>query len=218
MQDIAELERRITAALERIARGLDRTPESAAPAGPGIGGSDLAVPAVGGLAGATPDLAEPEPAVTAAPDLPDSAAELAVLTEALDEERMANAQLSERLKVVRNKEARLRRGLEDQIADLVRQLDAQGLELGRAHGTMVQQGGQLRALREAVEAQVADPALINRTMQVELEALRATRGAEVAELDVILAALDPLIAKAPAAKAPPMNAPHSKQGAADAGT
>lgn len=159
MQDIAELERRITAALERIATGLDRAPVAAAPVSDSV----------------------------------DSTAERDRLTEALDEERMANAQLAERLRVVRDKEARLREGLEQQIADLMRQLDAQGLELSRAHRTMVQQGGQLRSMREAAEANVVDPAMINRTMEVEMEALRATRGAEVAELDDILAALDPLL-------------------------
>lgn len=164
MQDIAELERRITAALARIAIGLDRAP---VPAGP------------------------VEPLVIADPE---ATAEIALLSAALDEERMAAAQLAERLRVVRDKEAKLRSALEEQVAELMRQLDAQGLELSRAHRTMVQQGGQLRALREAAEAQVADPALINRTMEVEMEALRATRGAEVAELEDILAALDPLLA------------------------
>ena len=180
MQDIAELERRITAALERIATGLDRAP--------------VVVPEPGKIEPQAPDHGDAE--------------ELARLTEALDEERMANAQLAERLKVVRDKEAKLRGGLEEQIADLMRQLDAQGLELSRAHRTMVQQGGQLRVLREAAEAQVADPAMINRTMEVEMEALRATRGAEVAELDDILAALDPLLA----------NATPAHEGAADART
>lgn len=170
MHDIAELERRITAALERIATGLDR-------------GLDR---------GAAPDAAPNG----RGPEQPDLAAEVARLTSALDEEQMANAQLAERLRVVREQEARLRGRLEDQIAELMRQLDAQGLELSRAHRTMVLQGGQLRALREAAEAQVADPALINRTMEVEMEALRATRGAEVAELEDILSALDPLLADA----------------------
>jgi hypothetical protein len=170
MQDIAELERRITAAMERIAKGLDRAPAPVDPLTPVESGTPGAV-------------------ATAGRD------EVTRLTESLDEERMANAQLAERLKVVRDKEAKLRGALEEQIADLMRQLDAQGLELSRAHRTMVQQGGQLRSLREAAEAQVADPALINRTMEVEMEALRATRGAEVAELEDILAALDPLIAE-----------------------
>lgn len=169
MQDIAELERRITAALERIAngvaKGLDQTP-------------------------AAPQGLEPSPQ-----DQPETILELDRLTAALDEEQMANAQLSERLRVVRDKEAKLRSALEDQIAALLRQLDAQGLELSRAHRTMVQQGGQLRSLREAAESLVADPALINRTMEVEMEALRATRGAEVAELEDILAAFDPLMAQ-----------------------
>lgn len=165
MQDIAELERRITAALERIATGLDRAPTLS------------------------------EPAAASAAD--DHTAEIVRLSTALDEEQMANAQLSERLKVVRDKEAKLRSALEEQIADLLRHFDAQGLELSRAHRTMVMQGGQLRALREAAETRVADPALINRTMEVEMEALRATRGAEVAELEDILSALDPLIADAP---------------------
>ncbi len=166
MQDIAELERRITAALERIAKGLESAP---APA---------------------------EVATAQSPDDTDLHDELDRLSTALDEEQMANAQLSERLKVVRDKEAKLRSALEDQIADLVRQLDAQGLELSRAHRMMIQQGGQLRALREAAEENATDPALINRTMEIEMEGLRATRGAEVAELEDILAVLDPLIAQA----------------------
>lgn len=164
MQDIAELERRITAALERIARGVEGLP--------------------------TAPTVEPE-----VPDTSGFTAEIARLTEALDEEQMANAQLAERLKVVRDKESKTRDALEDQIAQLMRQVDAQGLELSRAHRTMVQQGGQLRALREAAEAGITEPNLINRTMQAEMEALRATRGAEVAELDDILSALDPLLAE-----------------------
>lgn len=180
MQDIAELERRITAALERIARSVEGLPA-------------------------------PPPA-----GAPDQSAEIARLSDDLDEERMANAQLAERLRVVRDKEVKLRDGLEDQIAQLMRQVDAQGLELSRAHRTMVQQGGQLRALREAAEAGMAEPHLINRTMQAEMEALRATRGAEVAELDDILAALDPLLADAPPAERPPADRPLVEEGAADA--
>jgi TolA-binding protein len=188
MQDIAELERRITAALERIATGLDR------------------VPAAG------------EPVVEPAGDASDLTAELSRLTTALDEEQMANAQLAERLRVVRGKEAKLRETLQVQIANLMRQLDAQGLELSRAHRTMVQQGGQLRALREAAEAQVTDPALINRTMEVEMEALRATRGAEVAELEDILAALDPLIADPLIADPLIADVSHVPEGGSDART
>jgi len=174
MQDITELERRITAALERIARGVE------------------------GLQVSTPEPVEPAPspddAGTPGRDVADKAGEIARLSEELDEERMANAQLSERLRVVRDKEAKLRNGLDEQIAVLMRQVDAQGLELSRAHRTMVQQGGQLRSLRETAEAGLSDPAAIDRTLLAELEGLRATRTAEVAELDDILTALDHLLA------------------------
>ncbi|MGL6211126.1 MAG: hypothetical protein ACRC14_15000 [Paracoccaceae bacterium] len=160
MQDIAELERRITAALERIAKGVEGRQ-------------------------AAPEVS----------DAPDHSAELTRLTDALDEERMANAQLQERLRVVREKETKQRGTLEEQIAQLMAQVDAQGLELSRAHQVIVQQGGQLRDLREAAEAGPIDASLINQTMHIELDALRATRSIEVAELDDILAALDPLIAE-----------------------
>ena len=40
---------------------------------------------------------------------------------------------------------------------------------------------------------MADPGLINRAMQAELEALRATRAAEASEMSDILAALGPIV-------------------------
>jgi hypothetical protein len=55
---------------------------------------------------------------------------------------------------------------------------------------------QLSALRAAEAAKVADPSLINKAMATELDALRAQRLTEVAEIDEILAALDPHIAEA----------------------
>ncbi len=90
MQDIAELERRITAALERITRGVDTL---------GAAASEAAAPA-------------------------EDSAEITRLTEALDEERMANAQLNERLRVIRDREAEARAGLEAKIAQLTAELEA----------------------------------------------------------------------------------------------
>lgn len=95
MQDIAELERRITAALERITKGVV-----------GLERPAVAEGAVAGLAD-----------------------EIARLTEALEEERMANAQLSERLRVVRDREAEARAGLEAKVAGLTAELD--GLNASR---------------------------------------------------------------------------------------
>ena len=85
MQQISELERRITAALERIGRGVE-----------GLTAANAAPSAM----------------------LPES--EFAKLNDVLDEERMANAQLNERLRVHRDREV----ALANQVTDLTAQLAA----------------------------------------------------------------------------------------------
>lgn len=170
MQQIAELERRITAALERIGRGVealsapDVASASAAPGGLAVSG--------------------------------DGEGEVARLIEALDEERMANAQLNERLKVVREKEAETQAGIAAKLAESGRQLEAYGAELTRLRRTVIQLNGELGKLREAAASGVAEPQLINRAMLAELEALRGSRASEAAELADIVAALNPLIEEA----------------------
>ncbi len=164
MQDIAELERRITAALDRIGLGLDRMPVGVA------------------SARTTPDDAQ--------------AKELARVQAALDEERMVTAQLNERLKSVKDKEALLRAELDEKCQRLTRQLDTQGLELQRMRKSAVQLREQLREIREA-QLRDTDPHLVNKAMLTELEALRATRMTEMAEMDELIAELSPLLEEAP---------------------
>jgi chromosome segregation ATPase len=166
MQEIAELERRITAALERIGRGVE-----------------------------TLSIA---PASDAASELPASMAEaeLARLTEALDEERMANAQLNERLRVVRDKDGSEKAALEAQIADLAGQLEGQSTELTRLRRVVDQLNGELADLRDVAERGVTEPEHINKAMLAELQALRSARASEAEELAEIVAALNPLIAEA----------------------
>lgn len=53
----------------------------------------------------------------------------------------------------------------------------------------------LRSLREATAEGVADSELVNRSMVVELEALRAARATEAAEVEEVLSALEPLISE-----------------------
>jgi hypothetical protein len=106
MQEIAELERRITAALERIGRGVEGLTAAAA----------------------TPSAMLPE-------------SEFARLNDALDEERMANAQLNERLRIHRDREATLAA----EVADLTEQLAGREAELD-----------ELRAARGAEAAELAD--------------------------------------------------------------
>ena len=175
MQNIAELERRITAALERIGAGLDRA------------------------------ASKPPPT----PVVPTTGAE-ALLRAELDEERMLTAQLKDRIATLTEKAAKaaekptetkpvhvpvVQAQLEARIDKMTRQLDVQGLELQRMRKISIQLRDQLARLREAAEAGVTEPHLINKAMLTELEALRAARQGEIAEMDEILAELTPLIAE-----------------------
>ena len=182
MSEIAELERRITAALERIGQGVAALSEAPAPGAAGDGSGDAAGSAAGRIAG---------------------------LEEALDSERTANAQLTERVRAIKEKQETTVTHLDQRVADMTRQLDVQGLELQRMKKTNVQLRETIRTLREALETHVAEPHLINKSMLAELEALRASRLSEIAEMDEILDGLKPLIAEVAAAGA----AHHSGEGA-----
>lgn len=162
MQDITELEKRITTALERIGKGVDRLasqPRQAAAAG-----TSASVPA-------------------------DSA-----LRAQLEEEKSLTAQLQARLRATKDREAK--GDLQDKVDRLTQELDVQGLELQRMRRVNASLREQLEALRTAAVAGATEPGLINKAMAAELEALRATRLTEMAEMDEILAALEPHLTEA----------------------
>ncbi|MDB5663847.1 hypothetical protein [Cypionkella sp.] len=167
MQDITELERRITAALERIGRGVESL-----------------------------SAAVPMPTDNPTAMLPES--DFAVLNEKLDEERMLNAQLQERLRVVRQKDDAEKTALTDQVSALNAQLAAQSDELARLRATSNALSQELAALRDVAELGVTEPEHINKAMLAELDALRAARASEAEELSEIIAALNPLIEEAAA--------------------
>lgn len=156
MPTIAELERRITAALDRIGQGLDRLPASDAPA------------------------ALPGDNATA-------------LHEALETERSAAAQLAERLRKVKEREANAKVEAEARIADLTAARDQQAAELQRLRKTVAQLRDTLTAQNDSVRAGLTEPQIINKSLLAELEALRAQRRSESAEMEAILTALSPLI-------------------------
>ena len=155
MQSLAELEQRLTAALDRIGAGL----------------VDFSSP--------------PQPAA-----IPNADGDLKLV---LDEERMLTAQLNERLLAVKEKDAQNTAQFAAKIDQMTQQLDAQGAELKRMRNTNVQLREVLHILREAAAQGLSDPHLVNRAMLAELDALRATRMTEVAQMDEILAELAPLI-------------------------
>jgi hypothetical protein len=125
-------------------------------------------------------------------------AEIARLRAELDAQASLNAQLDDRVRLIRERQDATVATLETRIGSLTAQLDAQGNEVQRLRMVNVQLREAMRGLREALTEGMADPGAINRAMLAELEALRATRMAEMAEMDEILAALDPLVAAAEA--------------------
>lgn len=118
------------------------------------------------------------------------------LTEALEDERTANAQLQERVRTLTEK-------AEADMAVLKKEIEAQSQAMARLDMDLQrlrQANTQLResnaALREANEEGVGAPDLINKAMLAELESLRAARAAETAEAGAILAKLQPLLSVA----------------------
>lgn len=165
MQDLAELERRIAAALQRIGDGIEAVTAAPPPAEDAAAKDDIIADLTAALEAerqANADLrAQLDEAQSAAPmalDVPPDAADL---------------------------QARLDR--------MTAQLDVQGLEMQRMRKTVVQLRENLRGMRRSQAANLVDPDQINRAMMAELEAMRVTRLSEVAEMDEILSELTPLI-------------------------
>jgi chromosome segregation ATPase len=163
MSDIEELERRIAAALDRIGSGVE------------------------GLSAESGD-AEAE-AVAREEDL----AEISRLTEALAAEKDANAQLEARVQDLRDKQDTVIGTLQDEVQQLREGMTHHDSDVQRIKRVNAQLRANNASLREANEAGVSDPHLINKAMLSELEALRVSHEADRAEMDAILAELKPLV-------------------------
>ncbi|HBD91473.1 MAG TPA: hypothetical protein DC061_13295 [Gemmobacter sp.] len=216
MKDLAELERRITAALARIGAGIDQlqAPPAVDLTSPEPAEADTAeldllraaleaeravsteLRAALALAAATQEAAdaaraEAVAAEDAAPGAEDTDAEIAGVEDAGAEgsgpEDSGPEQAGAEVAAVEDTAALLAR-----IEDLTRQVDVQGLELQRMRQSSIQLRETLRALREQASEGV-EAHLINRAMLAELEALRAARSSETAELAAILAELAPIL-------------------------
>lgn len=157
MSDISELERRITAALDRAAQAMDRL----------------------GVVGAS-----------------DDGVDAAALADELEAERVANAQLEERVRAIKEKQETMVAGLEAQVARLKGQVESRDGDLSRMRAVSEKLRQSNQTLREANASAVADPELVNASLQTEVEALRAAQSADRAEIDDILATLDPVLKEA----------------------
>lgn len=162
MSDLAEYERRISYALERINRGMQ--------------------------------LLAARPTPTSAPAPAADPAMLADLRDALEAERTANAQLSERVRAIREKQETTLSALERRLAAATHGQDQAAQEIARLKRANAELVAANRALSTSGGA--PDPHLINRAMQAELESLRAARAADLVEITDIMTALEPLVVAA----------------------
>ncbi|MBU2962113.1 hypothetical protein KO516_15100 [Citreicella sp. C3M06] len=175
MTEIDELQGRLTRALDRIAQGVTQL---SAP----MPVSEEDLPA--------------EPAEDAV-----SAAEIARLTELLDEEKIANSQLEERNRALN---ARLSEtpapapadaALQEQFAaqrESMAELDSE-LQRLRLSNEMLRKSCE--DMRVALQDGLGEPHLINQAMLAELESLRSARAVEQAELRAVLGAIEPVLSE-----------------------
>jgi hypothetical protein len=116
-----------------------------------------------------------------------------VLKAELEAERLANAQLTERVRAIKEKQETMVVALEKKVARLTQQLEANGTELQHQRQLNVDLTAINRKLSEAARTGLIDAETLNQSMETELAALRVARSAEMAEVEEIMAELRPLI-------------------------
>jgi septal ring factor EnvC (AmiA/AmiB activator) len=121
---------------------------------------------------------------------------VAALQTELADEKIATAQLEERIRVLKDRQDARVAALEAELVQqrgLMAGFDSELQRLRQSNADLRDLTGQLRA---ALTEEVAEPELVNRAMLAEIEALRATRAADLAEATAIYAELRPLIEEA----------------------
>ena len=123
-------------------------------------------------------------------------AEFLLRSEALEAERTANAQLEERVKAIREKQETIVADLEARVDDLTEALEARDKDLQRLRRVNTTLRDTAAQLREAHASGAADAHLLNKSMQTELEGLRAAMAVDSAEINEVMAALDAIVKEA----------------------
>lgn len=129
--------------------------------------------------------------VQAIPEVQVDPAEMAALRTELADERVVQAQLEERIRGLKERHekrvAELEAAVEAERGRLAT-LDHELQRLRQSNADLRDVAGQLRA---ALAEDVAEPELVNRAMVAEIEALRATRAADLAEIEAVIDTLRP---------------------------
>jgi len=131
--------------------------------------------------------------VAAGQDGSAAADEVVALRAELDEERTANAQLKERVRVLKQKQGSSLRSLEEQIEELRSQAARREGDLNCLRDANARLRSINTALREANAEGLADTALIDGAMAAEIEALRGVQKADRSELETVLDTLRPIV-------------------------
>ena len=113
--------------------------------------------------------------------------------QALEDERTANAQLSERVRALKARSDGELTSLRAQVEEGAARMAQLEIELQRLRRANEQLTEVCAALRDANAEGVGDAHLINKAMLAELDGMRAARASDVAESSAILAALRPLL-------------------------
>ena len=151
------------------------------------------------------DISEFERRITAALDHAQQALEqlsageggdTAGLTAELEAERVANQQLEERVRAIKDKQETTLKELEDEVSRLKDALKSRDAEVQTMRGVNENLRASNTALRAANTEGLADAGLVNASMINELDSLRAARAADRAEIEEILATLDPVLKEA----------------------
>lgn len=206
MSNISDLESRISAAMDRIGRGLEGLD------GTGDGaGTDEMSQALAEEKRTNGQLEERIRALSGKVDgLEADAATHEAALETVKTQTADEAKLS--LTEAEAKSALLTDALAEALADNETDASKPGIDLAEGRTVLDDLARRLRRLRvtirelrssnqqlrESAEKGLSDPALINQALQAELNDLRAERDAEKAEIDAILAVLRPLLDTPPA--------------------
>lgn len=118
------------------------------------------------------------------------------LAQELEAEKTANAQLEERVKAIREKQETLVADLEAQVSSLNQALESRDKDLQRIRRVNATLRETTSKLREANAAGLPDAHLVNKSMQSELDSMRAAMDAEANEIAEIMASLDTIVKEA----------------------
>lgn len=206
MSDISDLESRISAAMDRISRGLETL---ASPVAENVTSdtSEALQAELDSEKTANLQLEERnktlngriEEVETELVDTKDAIEKAVQAREAVEAERdEARAAVEAAEKVNADKEkadkesedARVNVDLDEKSRDALSKLS---VRLGRMRRTSRQLRGSVQVLRKAAATNLTDAAMINQSMAAELEDLKAMRAAELAEMDLIIGALRPML-------------------------